>query len=147
MITLVKNERGAAMTEAVVVIPFFLIIWMSLIFLHHMYKGRLEAQTVSMSAALKNSYGGCKGTLTSDESSERLSPEANGWVQRIANEQPLGWTLTHGTCTKTVSGIPALFHGPERQVRAKQHVMCNMRPKKGIIDLVFGMVKSVVGIE
>ena len=140
MITLIRNERGAAMTEAVVVIPFFLIIWMSLIFLHHMYKGRLEAQTVSMSAALENSYGGCKGNPTSDESSERLSPEANSWIQRIANEQPLGWTLTHGTCTKTVSGIPALFRGPERQVKAEQHIMCNMKPKKSILQLVYDLV-------
>jgi hypothetical protein len=151
MTNLMRNENGVAMTEAVIVIPFFLIIWMSIITLHHLYDGRLEAQTISLATALSRSFKGCTGdpspvTGAADASAE-IAPETSSWLSELAGEQPLGWTHTHGRCTITVSGIPGLFGGPEKEVRAEQTVICNMRPKDGIIDLVYGMVKSMLGVD
>ncbi len=140
------------MTEAVIVIPFFLIVWMSLIFLHEMYDARLSAQTISMGAALRSSYSGCPSTSETeveDHSGEaeahsgegvKIDETSQDWLDKVASEQPFGWTHTSGGCTVTVDGIPAPFGGPTRKVKASQKVMCNMKPKDGLLDLVFSML-------
>ena len=42
-VSIARDERGTAMTEGVIVVPFFIIVWMGLLVLHHLQGGRLEA--------------------------------------------------------------------------------------------------------
>lgn len=151
MRALITDERGIAMTEAVITIPFFILIWMSLITLHRLYDARLEAQIVSMATALDHSYRGCRGNPSpvGDVTGRGgdISSETNTWLSTIAGEQPLGWTHTKGEYHRLVDGIPMIFGGPELEVRASQKVICNMRPKDGIVDLVLGLVKGLIGLD
>jgi Flp pilus assembly protein TadG len=149
--TLIRDRRGVAMTEAVVVLPFFIIIWMSLVALHHVHQGRLEAQVGSMDAALSRSYRGCTGSdaqnLDSSGKSQAMPAQSADWLERISGEQPFGWSHTHGKCAVEVDGVPALYGGPERTVRASQTLLCNMKPKDGLVEMVFDLVKTALGIE
>lgn len=143
MMSILTNEKGTAMTEAVIVIPFFIIVWMSFIALHHIYDGRLEAQVIALGTALATSYGGCDGNsaVGVEEGVDVELPEkASSWLSDLGVETPFGCPHTNGRVTLSVSGVPALYDGPEVDVKAKQRVACNMRPKDGLSELVLGIL-------
>ena len=154
---LLRDKSGIAITEAVIVIPFFLIVWMGLITMHHMYEKRLEAQVISEGKAITVSIKGCKGDYDyGDDDSNAASNEANsqmesehsdesGWLTSIAGEQPFAWKHTSGGKKLIASGIPELFGGPDRAVRASQKFMCNMEPKDGLWDMLFDIMKGALG--
>ncbi len=70
---LLRDEKGIAMTEGVIVIPFFLVIWMGLIFLDHTYNARLEAQVEAHNAAFQGALvGRCGGSKDSENRDESI---------------------------------------------------------------------------
>ena len=146
------DDRGIAMTEAVVVIPFFLIVWMGLITMHRMYEKRLEAQVMSESRAIQISLHGCAGSSEPvDDPSGSVPDEleikggSSSWFDRMTGDQPFAWSHTSGKTVLVASGIPKLFGGPTRKVKGKQKMLCNMRPKDGLWDMLISMINSAVG--
>jgi hypothetical protein len=149
---LFADDRGIAITEAVIVIPFFLIVWMGLITMHNMYEKRLEAQVISESRALQISLQGCSGNgLKVNDPDGRVpnSLEIKGgdssWFERMTGDQPFAWSHTSGQTVLVASGIPELFGGPTREVSGRQKMLCNMRPQKGLFKMLVNMINSAVG--
>ncbi len=156
------DERGISMTEAVITIPFFIIVWMGLIFLHRVYIGRLEAQVeahnVAFSGAMKGICSGRK--IASDNSSTHdIQKEMS---QKTVNEQQIDisdqaeqstqgedggsslfdWSHFITTTSVVVHNIPKPFGGPEKTTKGKAKVMCNMKPRNGLSDSIYDMLKG-----
>lgn len=150
-----RDECGIATTEAVIVIPFFLIVWMGLITVHHVYEKRLEVQVLSESRAISRAANGCKGddqdvspeAGAADDKMEAEHSDESGFLSSIAGDQPFAWTHTSGGLSIVASGIPELYGGPERRVKGSQKFMCNMEPKDGLWDMLVDMMRSALGWE
>jgi hypothetical protein len=159
---LIRDERGVSMTEGVIVIPFFIIIWMGLILFHRVYIGRLEAQVEAHNVAFSGAMEGtCNGKKESNDNANTndLKDEMS---QKTANDQQIDIShqaeqSTHGddggnslfdwshfvtTTSIVVGNIPKPFGGPERTVEGKAKVMCNMKPQNGLSDAIYDMLKG-----
>ena len=64
------NQRGAALVEAVVVIPFFLTILAGVIFVGKMYTTKLEVMRLSKQRAWTYAMGGCQGSTAGTDPGE-----------------------------------------------------------------------------
>ena len=151
---LAADRRGISIAEAVIVIPFFLIVWMGLITMHHMYEKRLEAQVMSESRAIQISVAGCSGHSVQVQDPDGSIPDSleiqgggSSWFEDISGDQPFAWTHTSGGTKRVASGIPELFGGPERTVKAGQKMLCNMRPQDGLWGMLVNMIKAAVGAD
>ena len=160
--SLMRNERGISMTEAVIVIPFFILVWMGLIFLHRTYIGRLEAQVeahnVAFSGAMK---GHCKGKKLPNDNSNTPGIQEE-MTQKTENNQQIDisheaeqstkgddggsslfdWSHFVTTTSVVVHNIPKPFGGPVRIAEGKAKVMCNMKPRNGLSDTIYDMLKG-----
>ncbi len=144
MVKLWRDERGIAMTEGVIVMPFFILIMMSLIALHHLYDGRLEAQVSSAARAFQYAREGCEGNMgtvtdNSDYAAD-LTEDQRGILESGAGENPVNGAHADGEELVAVGDVPALFGGPTVLVRGKQDVACTMPPT----DSVFGGIADEV---
>jgi hypothetical protein len=151
--TLLSCEQGIAMTEAVVVLPFFLVVWMSMITVHRMYEKRLESQVTSESRALQHSYSGCTGYTDASGSADKLGVgseaesamrDTAGWISAISQNTPFGWSHTKGKTTLIATGIPELFGGPERGLTSDQYLLCNMKSQNGLIDMIVNLARDLL---
>lgn len=149
-----RDERGTAMTEGVIVVPFFIVVWMGLLALHHLLAGRLEAQLAAGSAALAAAGSGeCDGATTSLEDFPQtadvevdLGGEEESMLEAIAGCQPLSWNHAEPVAAVTVHGIPVPLGGPDRTVTGRRVLMCNMKPVDGLLELVADVVTTALGI-
>lgn len=148
MATLWRDERGIAMTEGVIVMPFFIIIMMSLIALHHLYEGRLEAQVSSAARAFQHAREGCEGTsgAVTDNSdyAEDLTEDQRRILDSGAGENPVNGAHAHGEETVAVGDVPALFGGPTVLVRGKQDVACTMPATDSVFEGIADEVRDMV---
>jgi hypothetical protein len=159
---LARDERGLSMTEGVIVIPFFILIWMALILFHRVYTGRLEAQVeahnVAFSGAMK---GKCEGKKVSNDNSNTNDIKEE-MSQKTANNQQIDishqaeqsthsddggnslfdWSHFVTTTSIVVDDVPKPFGGPQRIVKGKAKVMCNMKPRSGLSDTIYDMLKG-----
>lgn len=54
-----RNERGVAMTETIVMLPAFLIIWGSVLFIHKRYESYVNAAAVARECAWRRATDAC----------------------------------------------------------------------------------------
>ena len=121
---LLREESGIAMIEVAIVAPFFILIWMGLIALHHLHGGRLEAQLEAGAQALAMAAGGDCGVadLSLDDLPQTAGLETGlggaeaDMLEEIAGAQPFAWAHATATASKTVEGIAAPFGGPTSEV-------------------------------
>ncbi len=157
---LYADRKGIAITEAVIVLPVFLLIWMGLITMHHMYEKRLEAQVVSLGTAVRVSLNGCAGYTVTEDSPVHDDPDGRipdeisagnlsatkdsnqSWWEQVSGDQPFAWRHTTGGATKTAYNIPKLFGGPTRKLGADQYLLCNMREQDGLWDMLVNMIQA-----
>ncbi|MDD5306916.1 MAG: hypothetical protein PHU25_06295 [Deltaproteobacteria bacterium] len=152
---LLADTHGIAMTEGVIVIPFFILIWMGLVALHHMYEARLEAQVAAGAMAMDMASSGECGEADRDlgDTPETagidadLGGEAGDMLNGIGGCQPFSWSHARVTAEVDATGIPRPLGGPVRTLRGKRTLMCNMKPVDGLIDLVAKMVKQALGLD
>lgn len=149
-----SDESGVAMTEAIIAIPFFLIVWIGLIALHQLYSAKLEAQARAGAVAMEMAVSGeCgKADLDLDDMDQtsgldgEIDVETSGMLERIASTQPFAWAHAKVTARSTATSIPRQFGGPEVEMKAKAIMMCNMKPADGLMDLVAREVRSALGL-
>src|SRR5262245_3274928 len=68
-----SNQRGAAMAEAVVAIPFFIIMFACTVFAHRVYSTKIKTLNDSKLAAWTSALKGCEG-----ESGDNLFESGGG---------------------------------------------------------------------
>lgn len=151
---LLGDERGIAMTEGVIVVPFFVLIWMGLIALHLLHGGRLTVQLEAGAQALAMAASGDCGDadLSLDDMPQTagldtgLGAEEADMIEAIAGAQPFAWAHATASVARTVEGIAVPLGGPSREVRGTRVLMCNMKPVDGLMDLVATVVQEALGI-
>jgi hypothetical protein len=69
------TERGAAMVEAIVVMPVLILVFVGMSYFHHLYKKQLLVMRLARVAAVAYGMSGCNGSPT-----ENVAPDfvANG---------------------------------------------------------------------
>jgi len=153
--SLLSDDRGVAMVEGVIVVPFFLIIWMGLIALFSLFDARLEAQLAAGDAAMQMASGGmCKEADMSlddmDQTSEMdtgMDSEESDMISNISGSQPFAWSHARTTVSRDAENIPESFGGPTITVKGKRTLMCNMKPVDGLMDMVAGLVSDLLGLD
>lgn len=152
MNTLLCCEKGIAMTEGVMVVPVFIVIWMGLITMHHLYAGRLEAQVNAGNLAMQMSRAGeCQNNDVSSNEypqthdlNDNIGETESGWVSALTGGQPFAWSHATVRTGVEVDGIPVPMGGPSREMYGKQTYMCNMKQVDGFWELVWKMAKEML---
>ncbi|MCP4677201.1 MAG: hypothetical protein GY854_17135 [Deltaproteobacteria bacterium] len=159
--SILRDDRGIAMTEGVIVIPFFIIIWMGLIFLHGTYIARLEAQVEAHNVAYQGAMiGQCKGAKDgkgNDEKMDTILSDANAGVpedsdvdldvidlaKKGGGDSMFDWSHHIVGATVTASGLPKPLGGPTKKMKGKARLMCNMEPRDGLSDALYNFLKDL----
>jgi len=149
----IHGDRGAIMAEAVIVIPFLLVIWFGLVALVQLYAVRLRVQIEAGAKAMAMAESGdcgdadvSLGDLT-EEGEGGFSSETSSTVEEIAGCQPFAWAHSNVSVEAVVSGLPQrIVAGGEESVRGTRSLMCNMKPVDGLMDLIVGFVAEALGI-
>jgi Flp pilus assembly protein TadG len=152
---IVRDENGTAMTEGAIVVPFFILIWMGLMALHHLFVGRMEAQVTAGAVAMQMADSGECGDadLSLDDISQisgmdtGLEEKEGEMIGSIAGCQPFAWSHATATIQNSVEGVPVPMGGPTAKVEGTRTVMCNMEPVDGLMDLVTTVVSKALGME
>lgn len=149
----VRDERGAVMAEAVIVIPFLVLVWCGLDALVQLYAARLrvqvEAGATSMAMAQSGDCGDADvslGDLTGggEGASEEESASV---VEEIAGCQPFAWAHSEAVVEASLTGLPErIVAGGEAGVRGACSTMCNMKPVEGLTELVLNFVSEALGL-
>lgn len=160
--SLLQDRRGISTVEAILAIPFFIVIWMALIFLHHTFVGRLEAQVAAHNTAFSGAMvGRCNGKKVKSDSAD-TTDITNEMGRETTNDQQIDivdqanrstsgedggsslfdWSHFLTSTSIPVSGIPKPFGGPEKTVEGQAKVMCNMKPRDGLGDSIYDMLKG-----
>jgi hypothetical protein len=143
-----RRERGAAMVEALIVIPFFIIIFVLSIFLNNLYSEKLrtirETKKCVWQTAMKGDcQGGCGESTTKNLGDKDLDkgaennpsqghPQVDKWLKKTFSETDQ--TKTGSATSGTVSGI---VDGFSVQVGTKQIAMCNEIPEDAQFRSIF----------
>lgn len=154
-----REERGIAMTESVIVIPFFLIVWMGLIFLHNAYIGRLEAQVEAHNQAYQGAMvGNCSGNKEQSVHNDELEEVVNGaegengtvslnamdLAAKGGGDSLFDWSNYQLGVEVEVGGIPEPMGGPKKKLKGEARMMCNMEPTEGLADAIFKFLEDLL---
>lgn len=142
-----ERREGAAMVEAVIAVPFFIVVFLGLIALHHAWQAGIRAQSEAREAAYRRSLAEDCGGFSAAADLLGLGDEADGALAGATDEAlslvdaVLGggiFTLEHVRTEglAEVHGVPGRFGGPAVRARAEAILICNERPAEGILDLV-----------
>jgi hypothetical protein len=149
------DDRGAVMAEAVIVVPFLLIVWFGLDALVQLYAAKLrlviaaDAQAIAM--AESGDCGDADVSLadipqTSGEASS-LTSEQSSMIEEIAGCQPFAWAHANVHAAETIAGLPSrIVAGGAEEVAARRSLMCNMKPVDGLMELIAGFVSEALGL-
>ena len=58
-----EGQRGTASTEALIILPFFFVVWGALFFVHHLSEKKQVVNEVARSCAWQRMTSGCTGAL------------------------------------------------------------------------------------
>ncbi|AKT36527.1 hypothetical protein [Chondromyces crocatus] len=129
-----RRQRGAAMVEGVVVIPFFILIFVSMVFIGDLYRSKLTTHRLSMERIWADSLIGCDEAGTG-----RQMPLSEGIDLKQAAGAP-GAALCEdgfGFLTETVVGgvnRPALLSSGNATTTTTTTLICNEKPVTGDFD-------------
>jgi hypothetical protein len=142
-----RGRRGAAMVEALIAIPFFLILFVLSIFLNQLYKEKLRTiretkQCAWASAMTGNCEGGCGSAQTKNLGDKDLDqgaqnnpsqghPQVDAWLTKTFSEtshQAFGSASASPRAGETYYGVT---------MGTKQIVMCNEKPEDAQFRSIF----------
>jgi hypothetical protein len=149
--SLLRDTRGAAYTEVIVMMPVFISLFAGIGFFHHLYSARMDAGTLARRCAWAYANGGCDAVPAGCEGVTRgsappTSPspaqgdvdEARGQVAQLDDEMPMPAASSIldailGTTTTTRADeqvpMPQWIGGGERPATCRYAVACNERER------------------
>lgn len=143
-----RRQRGAAMIEALIVIPFFIMIFVLSIFLNNLYTEKLKTiretkQCVWTSAMKGDCQGGCGQSNTKNLGDKDLDqgaesnpsqghPQVDKWLTKTFSE-----TDQTKTGSASASSVDGIVTGFSVQVGTKQIAMCNEIPEDAQFRSIF----------
>ena len=132
-----KGKRGAAMTEALVAIPFFILIFATTMFVGKFYGEKMKTLRASKECAWSHAMAGCNGGCPADTGvvgGESLQPE--GTQDPNTQGAPGGETMSKDWyqskfTVKSSAQASGIIGGFEKKVETTTTVMCNEEPQDG----------------
>lgn len=99
---LLRDERGAAMTETVIMVPAFIIIWGCVLFIYNLANHMMMANEEIRQFITAETYGGCEGNggtttnvntsnTTYNASTGATPPGRPGWLTLEGGRSPSGF--------------------------------------------------------
>jgi hypothetical protein len=142
-----RARRGAAMTEAVVAIPFFILAFAGIVFIGDFYKEKLRTLRESRSRAWTHASNGCSDNAaeTDPNAPTTVPPGQNNPGQGAPGSSVLtqGYDESHATVTGSATASNILG-GTTKNVKSESFVTCNEQPHDGDIVGVFKYVGDVI---
>jgi Flp pilus assembly protein TadG len=147
-----QHERGAALVEAAVTIPFFITIFVALTFVGSLYTEKQRTVTQSRQQAWVYAMQNCSGQMAG------VSPEDGGSVPQQGDQQfgdtekfnsaPGGNTASKGTklAVSTVKGSTSTKSPQvnlEQKMQTTTWVTCNEEPVNGDVKGVLSFAWSL----
>lgn len=144
-----RRDDGAIMTEAAIVLPFFILLWMGLVALHSLWTARLTAQTQAHGTAYEGTARGqCEGNANEGPSDANAATEAldsnTTEVLKAGGNDLFDWSPYVIVSTVMARHIPRPLGGPEKGVSGKSRILCNTKPQSHLGDFIFDMIASWV---
>ncbi|MFI5298019.1 MAG: TadE/TadG family type IV pilus assembly protein [Polyangiales bacterium] len=145
-----KNQRGAALVEAAVVIPFFLLMLAGVIFVGKMYQTKLQVMRLSKQSAWTYAMQGCQGDGHGTDAGEPNASKTNGGsgfgaptaiLSILGSSNPLEDALDDAEVNGQKDVTADNFVGGyTKTMRSHIRVRCNAVPS----DSVFGNAFSFI---
>lgn len=134
-----RRRRGAAMVEALVAIPFFIVIFATTMFAGRFYQEKLRTIRESKRCAWDHALNGCKGgcqaeTTTAGSGAEVQSPGGTGDTKTDSSPQSEIMSKDFNQSKFTVQGKATasnIIGGYVRNIESTTTVMCDEVPENG----------------
>ena len=159
--TFYKNDKGIAMTEGVIVIPFFLVVWFGIFSVYCAYTARLDARGEATRGAYKQSMSGeCDNfSFNNDEGApdtgfSRNSNERSEFSigeEKISNGSGI-WNAAKDMNPLIFQHVDASanvsheIYGRTHNAVASRIMLCNSKPADGILQLISDSLKALIGL-
>ncbi len=160
---LLADERGAATTETVIMIPMYAIVWGCIVYVTNHFQNTLEMRMRMRRDTWAYAYTACTdepSTNTSFNSSRGLVPDASGTTDGGASASGSGalagidniLSYIPGLTFQTMVGsrndfttrAPGVLGGGNLPLSANLTILCNEQPQ-GVFDMIVGLVGSIFG--
>lgn len=133
-----RRRRGAAMVEALVAIPFFIVIFATTMFVGSFYQEKLRTMRESKRCAWDHALNGCKGGCQAETTAAGSSDEigASGTGDGKADSAPGGEIMSKDvnqskfTVQSKVTAAN-IIGGYVRNVESTTTVLCDEVPEDG----------------
>lgn len=160
---LLSDERGAATTETVIMIPMYAIVWGCIVYVTNHFQNTIELRMRMRRDTWAYAYTACtdrpatntdlrdapglvtdpSGTTDGGESASGAGAIAG--IASIMNYIPgLNFTTVEAERGDFSTERPAVIGGGELPVRANMTLLCNERPK-GVFEAIVDLVKGIFG--
>ncbi len=134
-----RRERGAAMVEALVAIPFFIVIFATTMFVGQFYSEKLRTIRESKRCAWDHSMNGCKGGCQADTQSGGSGSEVSppdGAGDSKANSAPGNQIMSKDFyqskfTVKSSATASNAIGGYVKNIESTTTVMCDEVPEDG----------------
>jgi hypothetical protein len=134
-----RRERGAAMVEALVAIPFFIVIFACTMFVGSFYQEKMRTLADSKRCAWDHSINGCQGGCAADTSTEgsssQLTPTNSTGSTKTSNapgSQIMSADFYQSAFTvKSSTTASSSIGGYVKQISSTTTVMCAEVPEDG----------------
>lgn len=140
---ILHNDDGLAMTEGVIVIPFFIAVWLGVFSLYCYYTARLDAQSDATGTAYAGAMGGdcndqslnnVEGAPVVDDAT--ISMDGGKWEQ-LGEHIPL---VPSRVAPKVK--VSHEVYGREREAEGSRLMQCNSKPIDGFFEMIFDMAEG-----
>lgn len=134
-----RRQRGAAMVEALVAIPFFIVIFATTMFVGSFYQEKLRTMRDSKRCAWDHSINGCNGGCSADTSSAGNSAEVqppggtgNSKSDSAPGSQIMSKDVYQSKFTvKSQAAASNVIGGYVKSIESTTTVMCDEVPENG----------------
>ncbi|MBN2714377.1 MAG: pilus assembly protein [Deltaproteobacteria bacterium] len=144
---IMKEEQGIAMTEGVIVVPFFIAVWLGAFSLYGYFTARLVAQGKATDSAYTHTISGnCSDTSgNNDDDAVQLDSAAlgidNKYWESVAEFCPLIPTNINASADVTHT-----VYGRAQSARGSRVMLCNNRPVDGVFEMLIETAKGWLGV-
>jgi hypothetical protein len=134
-----RHQRGAAMVEALVAIPFFIVIFACTMFVGSFYQEKMRTLADSKRCAWDHSINGCQGgcaaDTSADGSSSQLTPSnstGNTQTNSAPGSQIMSADFYQSKFTvQSKTTASSAIGGYVKQISSTTTVMCDEVPEDG----------------
>lgn len=135
-----RRARGAALVEVVVVVPLFILLFASMLFVHHVAANAQQTQLRARNAAWQKAMSGCSGgaEVTSPDFTSRMDGAPGSEVSLTASSgQATGSSDASVNVSVLGSGHASAGISFQKDLHSRAIVMCNAQTQPGDIPGAF----------